>query len=1245
MKLISITPSQSINKAYRKEKVGRSDIELFKKNLKEFLVSINEKESEEHVKNNVTNFLYQTYYQGKNQINTKGRIDLAIYEEKKPVVIIEAKRPNSKDMVSAKNLNAKAMHELILYYLRERIEEGNTDIKFLVATNMYEWFVFDASVFDKLFYQNTLLTKEYTDWKSGRKPDSTTDFFYTTIAAKFLKDLKEEITFTWFDLRDVERAVLNENPKDDNKLIPLFKLLSPAHLLKQPFANDSNSLDIKFYTELLHIIGLEEKKDGGKKLIQRKEKPDEGSLLENTINNLIAEDHIQNLSRGGADFGETKAERLFNVALELCITWVNRILFLKLLEGQLSNYHGGDIRYRFLDHKTIPTFDELNKLFFQVLAREHKDRTGVTLEKFKLVPYLNSSLFEVSPLERDTLRINNLDDTLKLKLSSSTVLKNNSKKRDGELPTLQYLLEFLDSYDFTSEGKEEIQEENKGLINASVLGLIFEKINGYKDGSYFTPGFITMYMCRETIRRAVIQKFKEVKGWEIETFDDLHNHITVKDIEKSNEIINSLKICDPAVGSGHFLVSALNEIIAIKSALGILTDRSGKVLRGYAVEVVNDELIVSIDHNEFFEYKFGNPESQRIQESLFHEKETIIENCLFGVDINPNSAKICRLRLWIELLKNAYYTRDSKFLQLETLPNIDINIKQGNSLISRFPIDADLGKALKSIKYTVDDYRAFVNNYKNATDKDKKREFEKLIEQIKGDFRTEIAKYTDPDKKKLQALSADMFRKYQSNQLYDQNLTENQKKDKSKLDNDIKKLTAKIQAKVSEPIYKDAFEWRFEFPEVLDSAGKYLGFDAVIGNPPYIRQEEIKDQKPYLQNNYNTYSGTADLYVFFVEKAFSLLVQGGHFCFIMPNKWMQTGYGKPLRSFLLNQQLQSIIDFGDLQLFHEATTYPCILNASHQSPATTFDSASVAQLDFQGDFNNYIKAISSKISSSELSESTWVISSGSDQNLLSRLKSSCTSLSDYIGGEANYGVKTGLSDAFLISDKIKSDIIAEDPKSKKLLKPVLRGRTIKKWFADQDDLWLIGTFPSLNLKIDDYPGIKKHLESFGKQKLEQTGKVGSRKKTNNDWFETQDSIAYWKEFERPKIMYQVFQVKPCFIYDEMGLYCNNSMWIIPKDDKALIAILNSKIGWWLISKYCTAIQNGYQLIWKYFGQIPIPKMTSEQSKPIVNLVDSILELRKKNINSDVKETEEKLDRLVYQLYALTKEEIKIVEGH
>ena len=184
-------------------------------------------------------------------------------------------------------------------------------------------------------------------------------------------------------------------------------------------------------------------------------------------------------------------------------------------------------------------------------------------------------------------------------------------------------------------------------------GLIFEKINGYKDGSFFTPGFITMYMCRETIRRAVVQKFNEAKKWNCQDINQLYDKI--EDRQEANAHHQQFKNLRPAVGSGHFLVSALNEIIAIKNDLKILSDRDGKRLKEYSVEVVSDELIVTDEDGKIFEYNPQNKESQRIQETLFHEKQTIIENCLFGVDINPNSVKICRLRLWIELLKNAYY--------------------------------------------------------------------------------------------------------------------------------------------------------------------------------------------------------------------------------------------------------------------------------------------------------------------------------------------------------------------------------------------------------------------------------------------------------------------------------------------------------------------------------------------------------------------------------------------------------------
>ena len=690
-----LKPRKALNKAFLKVKPNRSQIEQFKANLIQLLDRTNDTESEEFHKNLVTDFLKKTYYDPNHFINTKGRNDLVIHNGNKAKsnvgVIIEAKKPtNRAEMLTKDKINVKAFQELVLYYLRERITHKNLEIKYVIATNINQWFIFDANVFEKAFAQNKKLVGQFTDFEAGRLSGTNTDFFYKNIAEPFIAEMKQELEFTWFDINNYEKPLRNNNPKDDNKLIALYKLLSPEHLLKLPFTNDSNSLDKRFYGELLHIIGLTETKQGGKKIIERQKEGQRntGSFLENAIIQLDSMDKIGRLENA-SQFGENHQERLFNVGLELSITWLNRILFLKLLEAQLVTYHKGDRSYEFLSLDRINNYDDLNSLFFQVLARQYSERNDDVKALFEKVPYLNSSLFEPTDIEHSTLFISNLRDDKTLPIYSATVLKDKKgKKRSGELNALEYLFEFLNAYDFSSEGGETIQEDNKTLINASVLGLIFEKINGYKDGSFFTPGFITMYMCRETIRKAVVQKFNEAKDWNCKDLDEIYDRI--EDRQEANELINSLKICDPAVGSGHFLVSALNEMIAIKNDLNILQDRSGRRLKEYQVEVVNDELIVTDEDGELFEYNPTAKESQRIQEALFHEKQKIIENCLFGADINPNSVKICRLRLWIELLKNAYYKNET---ELETLPNIDINIKCGNSLISRFDLDADLSKA------------------------------------------------------------------------------------------------------------------------------------------------------------------------------------------------------------------------------------------------------------------------------------------------------------------------------------------------------------------------------------------------------------------------------------------------------------------------------------------------------------------------------------------------------------------------
>ena len=1053
MQINKLKPGKALNKAYLKIKPDRTEIEGFKANLIRLIDQTNDAESEEFHKNLVSDFLKKTYYDrstdGHNHfINTKGRNDLVIHNGDKAQssvgVIIEAKKPTNKaEMVTTEKLNTKAFQELLLYYLRERISQKNVEIKYLVATNINEWFVFDANVFEKNFAENKKLVRQFEDFEGGRLAGKTTDFFYKEIAAPFIAGLDNTVEFTHFDLSDYDRPLRNDDPEDDNRLIALFKLLSPAHLLKLPFANDSNSLDKQFYSELLHIIGLTETRDGGKKIIQRNEKDrrNTGSLLENAIIQLDSLDKIHRLEKPG-QYGETMEDRLFNVGLELSITWVNRMLFLKLLEAQLIACHKGDGSYAFLNFEKISNYDDLNSLFFQVLARQHHERNEDVKDEFAKVPYLNSSLFEPNELEHSTILISNLRDEKTLPILPGTVLKDdNGRKRTGELNALAYFFAFLEAYDFSSEGAEDIREDNKTLINAAVLGLIFEKINGYKDGSFFTPGFITMYMCRETIRRSVVQKFNDAKGWNCKNLDDLYDK--VEERQEANDIVNSLKICDPAVGSGHFLVSALNEMIAIKHDLRILQDRDGKRLKEYTFEVVNDELVVTDDDGELFEYHVNNKESQRVQETLFHEKQTLIENCLFGVDINPNSIKICRLRLWIELLKNAYYKNPT---ELETLPNIDINIKCGNSLISRFDLDADLGQALKkgtgaASRWTIDSYRLAVDAYRNAQSKEEKHKMERLIHDIKSDFRSEISK-NDPKLKRLYKLSGELANLTTQTSMFE--MSEKEKKDWNKkiekLTKDMQKLETEIEEIKTNRIYENAFEWRFEFPEVLNDDGDFVGFDAVIGNPPYIRQEELKDIKPYLKNHFETFAGTADLFVYFVELGMKALQTNGNFTFIIPNKWMRAGYGKALRNYIKQQQIQGILDFGDLPVFEEATTYPCILSMAKSEAVDTFLAANIRTLEFPCGLNHYVSENKLEVLAHELPETGWTLSDVKVQQLLAKLRHAGKPLGEYVDGKIFRGVLTGLNEAFVIDENTRNKLIAEDAKSAEIIKPFLAGQ-------------------------------------------------------------------------------------------------------------------------------------------------------------------------------------------------------------
>lgn len=1002
----------------------------------------------------------------------------------------------------------------------------------------------------------------------------------------------------------------------------------------------------------MHIIGLTEIKEGSKKLIGRHKEEDRmiGSILEDTILQLDSRDKLNRI-KNASQYGNNKDEKLFNIALELTITWVNRILFLKLLEGQLLSYHKGDKAYLFLNHNMIREFDQLDALFFQVLAKRFDERNAHISARFDHVPYLNSSLFEPTELEHDTLFISNLSDDKTIPIHAQTVLKaQNGSKRTGELSTLEYLFAFLDAYDFSGEGSEDILEDNKPLINASVLGLIFEKINGYKDGSFFTPGFITMYMCRETIRRAVLQKFNEIKGWDCENLDQLYDKIEGRN--EANTIINSIKICDPAVGSGHFLVSALNEMIAVKSDLKVLQDRDGKRLKEYHVEVVNDELIVKDQDGDLYQYYPHQKESQRVQEALFHEKQNIIERCLFGVDINPNSVKICRLRLWIELLKNAYYKTQ---IELETLPNIDINIKCGNSLVSRFAIDEDIKDVLKNAKqWNIETYRMAVDGYRNAKTKDEKRELESLIEKIKGDFKSEVDK---PFKKKI----SDARGKAEKYAMDITNLTAfGQQIDKKLLKNhedavaQLTKFESEREDIISNKIYENAFEWRFEFPEVLSDDGDFVGFDVVIGNPPYVQLQSISQISEQLKRfNYATYSSMGDLYALFYEKGNDILTESGILCFITGSAWMRTNYGQTLRTYFNEKtQLIEVIDLSDCEIFESATVLTSIIsftkrhNVRKPVKAIRFTRKDQAKLlNLSQEVNENYTFIH------KFPESSWIILDPKANKIKEKVENAGIPLKNW-KIKINRGVLTGFNDAFIIDEETRKQLISEDSKSEELIKPMLRGRDIHKYNFDNPEQYLIGTFPSLGIDIDNYPSIKNHLEKF-LPKLNQTGEIfineqgkkeTTRKKTNGKWFETQDSIAYWQDFSQLKIIYPNMTKFLPFSIDSESNFLNDKCFILSGEKLFyLVAFLNSTIFRFCFSDAFPELQGNSKEIKKFILEtIPVKEITDET--PFIEKVNKILKIKKESPSVETSVLEAQIDQLVYELYGLTEEEIRIVEG-
>lgn len=759
----------------------------------------------------------------------------------------------------------------------------------------------------------------FTKFNNRQLSGNDTNFLYIDVISPFIDTAIEKgITIAHFDLSD---AILSQSHNIQIKkgnLTQLYRFFTPENLLNKEIFTDSNKLNKGFYDELLYLMGLEEVKSGTTKIISRLKtnKRQQFSFVENTIEKL--------------DMRDVPNDKLEEISIQLTVIWMNRILFLKLLESQLVLFNKND-SFKFLTYEKLPSFEDIYTLFFAVLAKKDNERSERIKEKFGFIPYLNSTLFEETELELSKfgIGIDRLPEG-NIEIFSKTSLKGKDKKRKkGRINFIQYLFEFLDSYDFSTTISHHTKSKND-LINASVLGLIFEKINGYKDGSFYTPGNITMYMSRKAIRESAVDKINNHLGWECKNVEDVKYNIhgNIDKARKVTEAIDALKICDPAVGSGHFLVSLLNEIIALKSDLNIIFDADGEYI-GNLIQcyVINDELIVQDMSGNNFVYQTENKQSERIQKAIFIQKRHILENTLFAVDINPSSVNICRLRLWIELLKSSYYYYDSEtgHKTLTTLPNIDINIKVGDSLLHKFDFDLEFDMRRNDLK----EYLQFVKEYKETNNKRLKGEIWGKIEKLKSSFDDTAL---SPELKKLRVLLSKRV-DIGAISLFDEN--PQQTSQLAEINRQIIIAEKALNLRKSNPLFSHGMEWRMEFPEVLGEKGEFIGFDLVIGNPPYIfaRNQSFTDEmKNYYLKTYKVSEYQANTYTLFIELAYSLLRKGGTFSYIIPNNFLTIQTNSKLRKFITEKTSDLILINSLDKIFSDASVDNCIVFFKKNNP-------------------------------------------------------------------------------------------------------------------------------------------------------------------------------------------------------------------------------------------------------------------------------------------------------------------------
>ncbi|ECQ5772341.1 class I SAM-dependent DNA methyltransferase [Campylobacter coli] len=1259
MKFEAIDEKEFLNPYYRKKPILEAELNEFIKALKDYKTSLenNLKNNEDSlVANALSKFFENLHFECEIKSIHKGNsgMDLALKKDKQIQVIVEAKLPHSKEFFSQSKPNCKALHECILYYLRER-KALNSSLKHIIITDFYRFYIFKADLFEELFNKNKYFKEAFENFESKNSLfKGNTDEFYKECekllsSEKYLDSITRKDLFDEPSLKGVFidiKPILEQEKPSFSKLKPLFKIFHKDFLLSEFNPNDANSLNNAFYKELLYILGLYESKQNSKLIIAKSEesKEEQGTFY-TAINSKLKEEN-------------------FETILKLLILWLNRILFLKLIESNLVRFND-DKNLKFLNFKKIPDFDKLSELFFEVLAKEKSTRKK---SEFAYLPYLNSSLFEKQSIE-NTLEISSLSNDLKLFYYKNTVLKDDKcKAKKGQVGLLEYLFEFLDSFDFGSDDEQSEILSQKELISSSVLGNVFEKLNGYKEGSFYTPSFITSYMCKESITKVVLDKFNAQFDLDAKDISELRKSLRKEDKKAQKELLNSIKICDPAVGSGHFLVSALNVMLSIYDELNLFDEE-------FYLEVQNDEILITNHKGEFIEYKRPSTPKDKahlIQQELFHTKKDIIENNLFGVDINPNSCEITKLRLWIELLKHSFYQSfdDENYHDLKTLPNIDINIKCGNSLVSYF----ETGKSLShypNIKERMSKYKRIVKDYKEGFYTDKNliaKEIKNLQESfknfcLKDKFNKEIKQLTNGANeysKKYGDFLADEHHDEKFKSFFSKNMFEfsfDEKVAIKEFANLKKEYDNIFNLESNHP-----FEWRFEFPEILDDDGNFKGFDLIIGNPPYIRQEELKELKPHLAKNYKVYKGTSDIYTYFYELGFNVLKENGILSFITSNKYTRAGYGEALREFLLkNVKVLEYTDLNGIKVFDSATVDTSILCfEKSKSKDNKFKYLALSNEILKTcAYNIGLYKDFAEFSQNSLSKESFTFSDENTSALKAKIERIGTPLKEWQGLNIYRGILTGYNEAFIITTEKRNEILAnckdeaEKERTAKLIRKMLRGRDIKRYSYEWAGLWVINThngYKNQNgekvevINIEYYPSLKKHFDEFYPQLEKRTDKGLTPYNLRN--------CAYLDEFEKEKIVWNPVSGEYLFSYIKEHIFFNNSLFMMTLDVfslKYILAFMNSNCYKWLITLKTNLIQTGSYAYGAKdkIERLPIPKINSKNEKlanELINLVDEILKAKEQDKNVNTQELENKINSLVYKLYNLTEDEIKIIEG-